>query len=334
MNWKKLLTLAVVLQVGAFGNLRGQPEVKVQAQAMVHTPAPEVWDCSAYQKAMKLSGRKAGLSESGFKSVQARKQTACKTVKNYLDKSFGQADPELLKAFNEVPREYFMYQYEQDKSLASSAYEDKAKPWAIGYGSALSDYLGQVYMTQLSAPKKEDVVLEIGTGSGYQIALLSRMVKDAYSIEIIKPLGEKVAKLFAPLGYDNVHTKVGDGFYGWPEVAGGFDIIIVTCAARYVPPPLLKQLKPGGKLVIPIGQPYKRGQFLYVYTKDQEGKIHSKKDMGVFFVPMKSAGFESGEKSPGQARPEKADKAGPPPANQGLEKPGPKNNHPSTPSAP
>ena len=141
-------------------------------------------------------------------------------------------------------------------------------------------------MTQLCAPKKDYVVLEIGTGSGYQISLLSRMVKEAYSIEIIKPLGEKVSKIFAPLGYNNVHTKVGDGWYGWPEVQGGFDIIIVTCSAQSVPPPLLQQLKPGGKMVIPIGQPYKRGQFLYVYTKDPDGKVHSRKDMGVYFIPM------------------------------------------------
>ncbi len=98
-----------------------------------------------------------------------------------------------------------------------------------------------------------------------------------------------MAKIFAPLGYDNVHTKVGDGYYGWPEVAGGFDIIIVTCAAQYAPPDLFKQMKPGGRMVIPIGQPFKRGQVLYVYTKDDEGKIHSRRDMGVFFIPMTGA---------------------------------------------
>ena len=119
------------------------------------------------------------------------------------------------------------------------------------------------------------MTLEIGTGSGFQSALLSRIVKRAYSIEIIEPLGKAVGKIFAPLGYDNVHTRVGDGYYGWPEVQGGFDIIIVTCAAQYAPPDLFKQMKPGGRLVIPIGQPFKRGQVLYVYTKDAEGKIHS-----------------------------------------------------------
>jgi len=258
--------------------------------------ANAAWDFEAYKKAMTDSGRKVNISAKTFAAVSTRKETAVKTVKKYLDRHFGKADPALLEAFKELPREYFMYNYEQNFSLAGMAYESEAKPWAVGYGSALSDYLGQAYMTQLAAPKKEDTVLEIGTGSGYQIALLSRMVKEAYSLEIIKPLGEQVSKIFAPLGYTNVHTRVGDGYYGWPEVAGGFDIIIVTCAARSVPPPLLEQLKPGGKMVIPIGQPYKRGQFLYVYTKDADGKVHSKKDMGVFFVPLKSAAY--GDKIP------------------------------------
>jgi protein-L-isoaspartate(D-aspartate) O-methyltransferase len=144
-------------------------------------------------------------------------------------------------------------------------------------------------MTQIAKPKATDITLEIGTGSGFQIALLSRMVAQAYSIEIIEPLGRAVSRIFAPLGYDNVHTKVGDGYYGWPEVEGGFDIIIVTCAAQYAPPELFKQMKPGGRMIIPIGQPFKKGQILYVYTKDAEGKIHSRRDVGVYFIPMTGA---------------------------------------------
>jgi protein-L-isoaspartate(D-aspartate) O-methyltransferase len=112
------------------------------------------------------------------------------------------------------------------------------------------------------------------------------MVSKAYSIEIIEPLGQAVGKIFAPLGYTNIQSRVGDGYFGWPEVDGGFDIIIVTCAAQYAPPDLFKQLKPGGRMIIPIGQPFKRGQVLYVYTKDADGKIHSRRDVGVFFIPM------------------------------------------------
>src|SRR6202034_2476930 len=129
----------------------------------------------------------------------------------------------------------------------------------------------------------------MGTGSGFQSSLLSRIVKQAYSIEIIEPLGHAVAKLWAPLGYDNIQSRVGDGYFGWPEVKDGFDIIIVTCAAQYAPPDLFKQLKPGGRMIIPIGQPFKRGQVLYIYTRDAEGKIHSRRDIGVFFIPMTGA---------------------------------------------
>ena len=93
-------------------------------------------------------------------------------------------------------------------------------------------------------------------------------------------------RIFAPLGYSNVETRVGDGFFGWPEVQGGFDSIIVTCAAQYVPPALIQQIKPGGRLVIPIGQPFRRGQFLYIYTKDEDGRVRSRKDVGVYFIPM------------------------------------------------
>ncbi|HYZ62440.1 MAG TPA: protein-L-isoaspartate O-methyltransferase, partial [Acetobacteraceae bacterium] len=175
------------------------------------------------------------------------------------------------------------------RSQGGNAYEDEPKPWALGYGSALSDYLGQAYMTQVCKPGPNDVTLEIGTGSGFQSSLLSRIVKRAYSIEIIEPLGKAVSRVFAPLGYANVETRVGDGYFGWPEVKEGFDVIIVTCAAQYAPPDLFKQLKPGGRMLIPIGQPFKRGQILYVYTKDEEGKVHSRKDVGVFFIPMTGA---------------------------------------------
>ncbi len=235
---------------------------------------------------MAESGRPVSLTDAQFAEIQARKPPAVQRIADYLKARQGHADPRVLAAFEAVPREYFHYQYQEHRSLGGEAYEAEPKPWAIGYGSALSDYLGQAYMTQVAAPRPEHVTLEIGTGSGFQSALLSRMVRQAYSIEIIEPLGKAVGRIFAPLGYRNVHTRVGDGYYGWPEVAGGFDIIIVTCAAQYAPPELFKQMKPGGRLIIPIGQPFKRGQVLYIYTKDAEGKIHSRRDMGVFFIPM------------------------------------------------
>ncbi len=236
--------------------------------------------------AMAASGRPVNLSQAQFDAIQARKPAAMKLIAEYLKSHLGSADPAVLAAFDQVPREYFHYQYDEKRATPGEAYEENPKPWALGYGSALSDYLGQAYMTQVAKPQPGDVTLEIGTGSGFQSSLLSRIVKKSYSIEIIEPLGNAVHKIFAPLGYDNVETRVGDGYFGWPEVDGGFDIIIITCAAQYAPPELFKQLKPGGRALIPIGQPFKRGQFLYVYTKDAEGKIHTKKDVGVFFIPM------------------------------------------------
>jgi protein-L-isoaspartate(D-aspartate) O-methyltransferase len=251
--------------------------------------AARPWSREAYQEAMARSGRPVDITDQQFQAIQARKPAAMRRIESYLKERLGSADPAVMKAFQEVPREYFHYFYPDHRSQGGVAYEDDPKPWALGYGSALSDYLGQAYMTQVCKPGPNDVTLEVGTGSGFQSSLLSRIVKRAYSIEIIEPLGRAVGKIFAPLGYDNVETRVGDGYFGWPEVKDGFDIIIVTCAAQYAPPDLFKQLKPGGRMLIPIGQPFKRGQILYVYTKDEEGKVHSRKDVGVFFIPMTGA---------------------------------------------
>jgi len=238
---------------------------------------------------MQQSGRPVSLTDAQFEAIQHRKPAALKRIESYLKERLGTADPAVMAAFQAVPREYFHYSYAEHRATPGDAYEDTPKPWALGYGSALSDYLGQAYMTQICKAGPDDVTLEIGTGSGFQSSLLSRIVKQSYSIEIIEPLGHAVSRIFAPLGYDNVHTKVGDGYYGWPELAGGFDIIIVTCAATFAPPDLFKQLKPNGRMIIPIGQPFKRGQVLYVYNKDAEGKIHSRRDVGVFFIPMTGA---------------------------------------------
>jgi protein-L-isoaspartate(D-aspartate) O-methyltransferase len=262
------------------------PALPFALPRMARAAAGGPWTRETYEAAMNQSGRPVSLTEAQFQAIQSRKPAAIRHIEAYLKERLGSADPAVMAAFQTVPREYFHYIYSEHRATPGDAYEDTPKPWAIGYGSALSDYLGQAYMTQVCKPALGETTLEIGTGSGFQSALLSRIVKQAYSIEIIEPLGHAVSKIFTPIGYDNVHTRVGDGYYGWPEVEGGFDIIIVTCAAQYAPPDLFKQMKPGGRMVIPIGQPFKKGQVLYVYTKDAEGKIHSRRDMGVFFIPM------------------------------------------------
>lgn len=250
------------------------------------TPNGKPWDKAAFEAAMHASGRPVSLTDDQFNAIQARKPAAMKLISSYLTQRLGSADPLVLAAFSALPREYYHYNYAERHTTCGDAYDQPPKPWALGYGSALSDYLGQAYMTQVLAPKPGEVSLEIGTGSGFQSSLLSRIVDHAYSIEIIQPLGNAVQKIFSPLGYDNVSTRVGDGYFGWPEQKDGFDLIIVTCAAQYAPPALFQQLKPGGRMIIPIGQPFKQGQVFYIYHKDAAGKIHSRRDMGCFFIPM------------------------------------------------
>ena len=250
---------------------------------------PQPWTFEAFSAAMKASGRRQVITAEQWRATVARKPRMLSTIHSVLSHHFTQADPGVMRAFTEVPREYYHYNYDEKADFAAAAYEEESKPWRIGLGSALSDYRGQAYMTQLCLPKRGEKALEIGTGSGFQVSILSRIVDKAYSIEIVEPLGKAVAPIFKPLGYENVETRVGDGYYGWPEVEGGFDIVIVTCVAQHVPPPLLEQLKPGGRMVIPMGQPFKREQFLYVFTKDDDGKVSSRKDLGVYFIPMTGA---------------------------------------------
>lgn len=244
------------------------------------------------KEAIKASERNIPMSENDYKITMQKRGTALKEIRGYLKNMYGKENPYVLKAFAEVPREYYYFDYSGKQSLLSLAYNSPAVPHPIGFGSAISDHLGQAMMTQLADPKPGETSLEIGTGSGYQSSILSRIVDHSYSIEIIEPLGKAVAKLYKPIQFDNVTTKVGDGFYGWPEVKGGFDIIMLTCVARYVPPPLLQQLKPGGRLIIPLGTPFKQNQTLYLYTKDAKGKVKSRSVTGVYFIPMTGKMFK------------------------------------------
>jgi len=138
------------------------------------------------------------------------------------------------------------------------------------------------YMTQTIDPQPTDRVLEIGTGSGYQAAVLSGLVREVYTIEIIEPLGRRAAKLLEQLGYDNVHVKIGDGYLGWPEHAP-FDKIIVTCSPENVPRPLVEQLRDGGRMLIPLGQRYQ--QTFYLLEK-HDGRLQTKRLLPALFVPM------------------------------------------------
>jgi protein-L-isoaspartate(D-aspartate) O-methyltransferase len=187
----------------------------------------------------------------------------------------GIKDSRVLSAMRTVPRHEFV-----KSGLWREAYQDSALP--IGHQQTISPPFVVAYMTETIEPKETDRVLEIGTGSGYQAAVLSGLVKEVYTIEIVEPLGIEAEKRLTKLGYKNVHCKVGDGYLGWPEHAP-FDKIIVTCSPESVPGPLVEQLRDGGKLLIPLGERYQ--QTFHLFEK-KDGKLERKKLIPTLFVPM------------------------------------------------
>ncbi len=157
-------------------------------------------------------------------------------------------------------------------------------PLPIEAGQTISQPLIVALMTELLDPQPGDVILEVGTGSGYQAAVLAKLVKHVYSVEIVEELATSAAAVLQRLGYDNVTVRAGDGYAGWPQHAP-FDGIVVTAAAEHLPPPLLQQLKPGGKLVIPVGEEHGYQELLVVEV-DQTGKITRQSVLPVRFVPL------------------------------------------------
>jgi protein-L-isoaspartate(D-aspartate) O-methyltransferase len=187
----------------------------------------------------------------------------------------GVRDERVLAAMAKVPREEFV-----PESLRAQAYADNALP--IGHDQTISQPFIVAFMTEQLHPKPIDRVLEIGTGSGYQAAILAELVEDVYTIEIVEPLAKGASARLARLGYNNAHVKVGDGFGGWPEVAP-FDSIIVTCAPDKVPLPLTQQLKDGGRMIIPVGAGI--DQQLYLLEK-KNGELAQTAILPVRFVQM------------------------------------------------
>lgn len=174
-----------------------------------------------------------------------------------------------------VPRERFVA-----KELRARAYEDRPLP--IGYGQTISQPFIVAFMTQQLRPKSSDRVLEIGTGSGYQAAVLAELVREVYTIEIVKPLAQSAELVLRDLGYKNVHVKAGDGYKGWRKHAP-FDAIIVTAAPDHVPQPLVDQLKEGGRMIIPVGKTH--AQELYLLEK-RGGAVKQTAVIPVKFVPL------------------------------------------------
>ena len=183
----------------------------------------------------------------------------------------------VIAAMEKVERHRFV-----PAKLAALAYLNRPLP--IGHGQTISQPFIVALMTDMMMVKAGGNVLEIGTGSGYQAAVLAEMAGSVYSIEIIEPLGKQAGELLKSLGYRNVKTRGGDGYYGWPEAAP-FDAIIVTAAASHVPPPLLKQLKPGGRMVIPLGTQFMT-QYLMLVEKRMDGSVTTRQILPVRFVPL------------------------------------------------
>jgi len=186
-------------------------------------------------------------------------------------------DPRVMAAMGKVSREAFV-----SSDLERFAYDNG--PLSIGYGQTISQPYIVALMTDLLSVSPTDKALEVGTGSGYQAAILAELVDKVYSIEIIDELAEQAASVLEQQGYTNVHTRTGDGYYGWPEQAP-FDVIVVTAAGGHIPPPLIKQLKPGGRLVIPVGSRFMTQQLVLV-LKDEHGGVTTRQIVPVRFVPL------------------------------------------------
>jgi protein-L-isoaspartate(D-aspartate) O-methyltransferase len=222
-------------------------------------------------------GKDATPAPSGIREDEA-KDFFAEARMNMVDVQIiprGIHDARVIAAMSNVPRHHFV-----PEEYRSQAYEDHPLP--IGHGQTISQPYIVALMTEQLALQPGEKVLEIGTGSGYQAAVLAELSNQVYTVEIIEPLGQQAATALAELGY-NVHSKIDDGYYGWPEHAP-FDAIMVTCAPDHVPQPLLKQLRDGGRLVIPIGPP---GFLQTLWLIEKKGdKLQSTNLGGVTFVPL------------------------------------------------
>jgi protein-L-isoaspartate(D-aspartate) O-methyltransferase len=192
---------------------------------------------------------------------------------------FGKPGPEtpVLEAMRTVPRHEFVPPH-----LQAEAYDNRPLP--IGHGQTISQPYLVAVMTALLHVHRDSRVLEVGTGSGYQTAVLAELVQHVYSLEIVPALAEDARERLQRLGYTNITTRTDDGYYGW-EAHAPFDAIMVTAAASHVPPPLIGQLKPGGRMIIPVGSSFLT-QYLMLVHKDEGGRVKTRRMLPVEFVPL------------------------------------------------
>jgi len=186
-------------------------------------------------------------------------------------------DARVMEAMRKVPRDEFV-----PPDIKSAAFENG--PLSIGHGQTISQPYIVALMTDMLAPEPEHRILEIGTGSGYQTAILSQLCSKVYSVEVVAELGIAAADLFKRLGYHNIETRIGNGYLGWSGHAP-YDGIIVTAAATHIPTALVEQLKPGGRMAIPVGLPYSYQELMRV-SKNERGETLTESVLGVAFVPL------------------------------------------------
>jgi protein-L-isoaspartate(D-aspartate) O-methyltransferase len=218
-----------------------------------------------------MAGPALGVEESD-RYIQARERMVRSQIA-----ARGVKDSRVLAAMRSVPRHMFVPDRYQEQS-----YEDYPLP--IGLGQTISQPYIVAFMTELLKLGPDDRVFELGTGSGYQAAVASRVAGTIYTMEIYEALADAATQRLTSLGYSNVHVRGGDGYFGWKEAAP-FDAIIVTAAADHIPPPLIEQLKSGGRLIIPLGSPFSFQQLVLV-TKDSNGKVSERPIIPVRFVPL------------------------------------------------
>ena len=226
------------------------------------------------QKAAK--GKKPPRPEHTHPAFSERSDERAKMVARHI-RVQGVRDPNVLRSLRTVPRHAFVRPRDLRRAYANH-------PLHIGLNQTISQPYIVAYMTQALKLGADYRVLEIGTGSGYQAAVCAEIAQEVYTIEILEELAESAKERLKKLGYRNVFVKAADGFFGWAKY-GPFDAIIVTCAAGFIPPPLVRQLKPNGRMILPVGSPF-GAQTLVLISKDGEGKVRSRGLLPVRFVPM------------------------------------------------
>jgi len=252
--------------------LKARRDLAAERDSDVSKPAASTASAPAATRQAATTAAAAKWSPPRFTARRREREAMVRVIRRY-----GLSDKAVLDAMGRVPRHEFV-----PDGLAGRAYDDTPLP--IGHGQTISQPYIVAEMTRRLKLNADSRVLEVGTGSGYQAAVLTEFTPKVYTVEIIKALADAASKRLKRLGYQTVSCTHGDGYYGWAE-HGPFDAIIVTCAAGQIPPPLRKQLAPGGRMIIPVGGVFAT-QSLMLVEKDMRGKITSRSLMDVRFVPL------------------------------------------------